>query len=166
MSQIEDLDDFTLANLEQRLGDFDGVERFGYVTAVTGTIVRAAVPGVRIGEICRIDRPGMADLSAEVVGFDRQDVLLMPLGRLEAIAIKAGVRPSGEDPWVPAGMAVRGRVLDAIGRPIDGKGPLVDPLRSPLIVPPPNPLLRKRIREPLSTGVKAIDAMLTLGRGQ
>jgi type III secretion protein N (ATPase) len=169
MSTIEDsLDDslLSLENLDQRLGEFEGVERHGYVTAVTGTIVRAAVPDVRIGEICRIERPGMGDLDAEVVGFDRQDVLLMPLGRLEAIAIKASVRPSGEDPWVPAGMAVRGRVLDALGRPIDGKGPLVNPLKSPMIVPPPNPLQRKRITDRLNMGVKAIDAMLTIGVGQ
>src|SRR5256885_12504424 len=108
MSTIEDSLDDSLLSLEQRLGAFEGVERFGYVTAVTGTIVRAAVPDVRIGEICHIHRPGMGDLDAEVVGFDRQDVLLMPLGRLEAIAIKAAVTPSGEDPWVPAGLAVSG----------------------------------------------------------
>ena len=166
MSMIDNSLDDSLMSLEERLGAFEGFERKGYVTAVTGTIIRAAVPDVRIGEICRIRRPGIGDLDAEVVGFDRQDVLLMPLGRLEAIAIKAEVTPSGEEPWVPAGMAVRGRVLDALGKPIDGKGPLVDPLKSPLIVPPPNPLARKRITEPLSTGVKAIDAMLSIGIGQ
>jgi FliI/YscN family ATPase len=169
MSTTEDsLDEspLFLGDLEARLGDFEGSQRTGYVTAVTGTVVRAAVPDVRIGEICHIHRKGLPDLDAEVVGFDRQDVLLMPLGRLEAISIKAAVTPSGQDPWAPAGQAVRGRVLDALGQPIDGKGPLVNPLKSPMTVPPPNPLLRKRITEPLSTGVKAIDAMLSIGRGQ
>src|SRR2546423_3802603 len=67
---------------------------------------------------------------------------------------------------VPAGETVRGRVLDAMGRPIDGKGPLRGTPRTPLMVEPPNPLLRRRITEPLSTGVRAIDSMLTVGVGQ
>src|SRR5437588_5873238 len=117
-----------LDRLEDRLVGFEGVERWGHVTAVTGTIIRAVVPDVRIGEICRVRRAGMEDLDAEVVGFDRQDVLLMPLGRLESVAAKAFVAPSGADPWVPAGAAVRGRLLDALGRPIDGKGPLIGAL--------------------------------------
>ncbi|HEY8668236.1 MAG TPA: FliI/YscN family ATPase, partial [Tepidisphaeraceae bacterium] len=155
-----------LPSLDEQLGSFEGVERSGYVTAVTGTVIRAIVPDVRIGEICRIERAGMPPLEAEVVGFDRQDVVLLPLGRLEAIAIKAFVAPSGAAPTVPAGPAVRGRVLDAMGQPIDGLGPINSAQRAPMVAPPPNPLHRVRITKPISTGVRAIDGLLTLGRGQ
>jgi len=155
-----------LGDLDEKLSGFDAVDRWGHVTAVTGIVVRAIVPDVRIGEICKIQRPGLEPLDAEVVGFDRQDVLLMPLGRLESIAPKALVTPAGTDPMVPAGETVRGRVLDAMGRPIDGKGPLRGTTRAPLMLEPPNPLLRRRITEPLSTGVRAIDSMLTVGVGQ
>jgi type III secretion protein N (ATPase) len=158
---------FSLDDLDDRLREFDGVERFGHVTAVTGTVIRAIVPDVRIGEICKIRRPGGEDLLAEVVGFDRQDVLLLPLGRLESIAAKAYVVPTGTEPCVPAGPGVRGRVLDALGHPIDNKGPLPTPtIKAPLITPPPNPLHRKRITQPLSTGVRALDGMLSIGLGQ
>jgi FliI/YscN family ATPase len=153
-------------SLDEALGTFEGVERRGYVTAVTGTVIRAAIPDVRIGEICRVERAAMKPLEAEVVGFDRQDVVLLPLGRLESIAIKAFVTPSGAAPTVPAGPAVRGRVLDALGNPIDGKGPINTPHKASMIAPPPNPLHRVRITKPLSTGVRAIDGLLTLGRGQ
>ncbi len=164
MSTTDDI--FSLSSLEDRLADFDGVERFGHVTAVTGTVIRAAVPDVRIGEICRIVRPDGVDLLTEVVGFDRQDVLLLPLGRLDSVANKSRVIPTGSDPTVPAGASVRGRVLDALGNPIDGKGPLAAGTRSPLMRIPPNPLLRARITKPLSTGVRAIDGMLSIGVGQ
>ena len=81
-------------SLDEALGTFEGVERRGYVTAVTGTVIRAAIPDVRIGEICRVERAGMKPLEAEVVGIDRQDVVLLPLGRLTTNASKAFVTPT------------------------------------------------------------------------
>lgn len=156
----------SMSELERRLARFDGLARVGRVTSVIGTVIRASVPDVRIGELCRVRRTGGDDLDCEVVGFDRRDVLLMPLGPIDSIEINAPVSPAGASPTVPAGPAVRGRVLDALGRPIDGGPPLAGAVRWPLISPPPNPLARTRIREPLPTGVRAIDAALTVGRGQ
>ncbi|MEZ0268068.1 MAG: EscN/YscN/HrcN family type III secretion system ATPase, partial [Phycisphaerae bacterium] len=161
MLSLADLD-----GLEDRLSRFDGVERFGHVTAVTGPVIRAAVPDVRMGEVCRIRRAHREDLLAEVVGFDRQDALMLPLGRLDDVAAKAKVIPTGAAATTAAGPGVRGRVLDALGEPVDGKGPIDGAIRMPLISPPPNPLQRARITQPLSTGVRAIDGMLSIGVGQ
>lgn len=144
----------------------DLIRRVGRVNSVVGTVVRAGVPGVRIGDLCRIKREGLDDLEAEVIGFDRQDVMLMPLGPLHSIAVRAEVEPAEGRPTVPCGPGVRGRVLDALGRPIDGKGRLTGIERAPIANAPPPPLERRPIREPLTTGVRALDAMLTVGRGQ
>jgi FliI/YscN family ATPase len=140
--------------------------RAGYVTGVTGTVIRAAVPDVKVGELCRIEMGPQQQLDAEVVGFDRQDVILIPLQPLTGVAIKAPITPGGGTMTVPCGEAVRGRVLDALGRPIDGLGSLKHAEQTPMIAPPPDPLTRLRIKDPISTGVRAIDSVLTIGKGQ
>ena len=152
--------------IEERLARFDGVARVGRVLAVTGTIIRAELPEVRIGEVCRVKRPGQSELDVEVVGFDRSGVILMALGTLEGVEAGAAVTPAGKVHSTACGPEVRGRVLDALGRPIDDKGSLGIEERAPLTALPPHPLKRQRIRTPLATGVRAIDACLTVGRGQ
>lgn len=152
--------------VHRRSSSVETVARWGRVTEVTGTILRARVPDVRIGEHCVIRLESAPDLTAEVVGFDSEGVLFMPLGKLDSVSPGAQVIPTGSDPTVSCGAGVRGRVLNALGQPIDGKGPVADDEQTPLIAPPPNPLMRSRIREHVSTGVRAIDAMLTVGRGQ
>jgi len=153
--------------IDQALGDQSHRKRgaqWGHVTAVTGPMVRAAVPDIRIGELCRIERPGQEPLDAEVIGFDHDGVLLMPLGRLDGVLVKTKVWSAGTQFMVPTGAQVRGRVLDALGRPID-KGPALT-ADWPLMAESPAPLDRTVIRESLSTGVKVIDATLTVGLGQ
>ncbi|MEM7203131.1 MAG: FliI/YscN family ATPase [Planctomycetota bacterium] len=152
--------DFDLSRIEPP------VHRQGQVTEIRGTVVRAAIPDVHLGEICRIERPDEPDLEAEVIGFDRQGVLLMPLGQLSSIRTQAVVKPGGGRPMVPCGEGVRGRVLDALGDPLDSVGPLRATEHTPLMSDPPNPLARDGITEPLPTGVRSIDALLTVGRGQ
>ncbi len=152
--------------IEERLARFDGVARVGRVIAVTGTVIRAELPEGRIGEICRVKRPGQVELDVEVVGFDREGVILMALGAMEGVEAGAAVMPAGRVLLTPCGPEVRGRVLDALGRPIDSKGSLGIEERGPLTAPPPPPLRRARIREPLVTGVRALDGCLTIGRGQ
>ncbi|MFQ5590778.1 MAG: FliI/YscN family ATPase [Phycisphaerae bacterium] len=144
----------------------DTVARWGRVTAVTGTILRARVPDVRMGEHCMIRRDSAPDLTAEVVGFDEQGVLLMPLGGLESVSSSSQVVPTGRTSMVPCGPSVKGRVLDALGRPIDGLGPVRSEEEAPMMATPPNPLKRRPITEPLSTGIRAIDSLLTIGMGQ
>lgn len=148
------------------LGPFQFNVRRGRVLEVRGLIVRSSLPDVRLGERCGIRRVGQLDLEAEVIGFDGDGALLMPFGRLEAVAAGAAVMPIDSDATVPCGAGVRGRVLDALGEPIDGRGPLVDSDRAPLVRAPPNPLRRRPNDEPFPTGVRAIDGFLTLARGQ
>jgi ATP synthase in type III secretion protein N len=93
-------------------------------------------------------------------------VLLVPLGTMDAMPEQARVEPAESAMTVPCGDRVRGRVLDALGRPIDNGPSLEGGERTPMMAPPPHPLNRQRIRDPLCTGVRAIDGLLTVGRGQ
>ena len=141
----------------------------GRITELIGLIVKATVPGVKMGELCLIELLSRGTvLRAEVVGFKGQDVLLMPLGELEGIAPGDYVVPTGDCLKVPVGDALLGRVLDGLGRPLDEdeKGPLVPSAEYPVHAPPPDPLKRARVTQPISLGVRAIDACLTCGEGQ
>jgi type III secretion protein N (ATPase) len=150
-----------------RLSSFDGLTREGRVTAVAGQVIRGAIPDARLGELCRIDRRGASHVLAEIVGFDRDEAVLMPLSDMADLAADATIRPVGTVTTFPAGDAVRGRVLDALGRPIDGRGPLAGAVKAvPLMSPPPHPMRRKLVDEPVPTGIRAIDGVLTIGRGQ
>lgn len=144
----------------------DGVVRVGRVVAVTGTVIRAELPDVRVGELVRIARKSGGDLDAEVIGFDKAGALLMALGRADAVEANARVTPAGAVLSVPCGPGVRGRVIDALGRPIDGRGDIAGAQRAALSAAPPHPLLRARMREALGTGIRAVDSCLTVARGQ
>lgn len=155
--------------IERALGTVDECPRFtafGRVTRVIGQVVETSSLPVAVGEVCRIapdDRPGIL---AQVAGFHERGVMLMPLGELEGIHPGATVVPLGRAFFAKAGEALIGRVLDGLGRPIDGGRPLGDMHRQPLTAEPPGPLERPRIHAPLTTGVRALDGLLTLGRGQ
>ena len=141
----------------------------GRVTELIGLIVKATVPGVKMGELCLIELSSRGTvLRAEVVGFKGQDGLLMPLGELDGIAPGDYVVPTGDCLKVKVGDALLGRILDGLGHPLDEaeKGPIVSPLEYPVHAPPPDPLRRERVNHPLSLGVRAIDACLTCGEGQ
>ncbi|HVS02000.1 MAG TPA: type III secretion system ATPase SctN [Thermoanaerobaculia bacterium] len=151
------------------LEDATTVEVRGRVTEVTGLLIRAKVPGVRIGELCYIraplrDRP----VRAEVVGFRDQQVYLMALGDVEGIGPDSEVSPTGSVMTVPVGEGLLGRVLDGLGEPIDRKGPITPQaaVGYPVYAPPPDPMQRKRILQPFQVGVRAIDGVLTFGEGQ
>ena len=127
-------------------------------------MVESTGPTARIGDLCRIDC-GAALVPAEVVGFRAGRTLLMPLGDLDGVAPGATVESSGACLRVPVGDALLGRALDALGRPMDGL-PLETDETYPILAAPPSPLERTMIAEPMATGVRAIDGMLTLGVGQ
>ena len=137
----------------------------GEVVRVVGTTVEAAGLSLRLGSICWIDLEGGGMVSAEVVGFRDGRLTLVPFGELGGVRPGSGVRLREEQFRVPVGPAVLGRVLDGFGRPIDGKGPLRAQHRV-LLGEAPHPLDRTRITGSLSTGVRAIDGLLTAGKGQ
>ncbi len=140
---------------------------FGRVVRVVGLVIEAVGLELGLGELCRITSTG-GDHSVlgEVVGFHERGILLMPLGELDGLHAGSSVEPLGRLSGAEVGPEMLGRVLDGLGRPIDGKGRLDAHERVPLSAEPPNPLERRLVDEPLETGVRAIDGMLTIGRGQ
>lgn len=141
----------------------------GKVTELTGLVVKAIVPNVRVGEVCLIESfYKKQPIKAEVVGFKDNTVLLMPLGELEGIGPGNDVIPTGNCLLIPVGDELLGRVIGGLGDPIDvdKKGPLHVTKYYPVMAPPPDPMTRKRVLKPISVGVKVIDSMLTVGEGQ
>jgi len=139
----------------------------GRVIELVGILVRASVPGVRVGEVCVIRSPHQArGLRAEVVGFKDREAILMPLGELRDVEMGAEVVPTGAALTVRVGEALLGRVLNGLGEPIDGKGPIETWQTYPVGASPPNPMRRQRVTRMLATGIRAIDGMLAVGEGQ
>lgn len=145
------------------------IEFKGKVTQVVGTIIKASVPGAKVGEVCTLRNPWENfELQAEVVGFSKDAALLTPLGGLMGISAATEVIPSGHVHMVPVGPALLGRVLDGLGNPLDldKHGPIKAETAYPVYAEPPDPLKRKVISTPLSLGVRALDSLLTCGEGQ
>lgn len=139
----------------------------GRVTQVVGTIIKAVVPGVKVGELCALKNPWEDfELIAEVVGFSKQAALLTPLGNIVGVSSATEVIPSGRTHSVPVGPNMLGRVLNGLGDPIDGLGPVDIETHYPVYALPPNPMTRKPIDRPMSLGVRVMDATLTCGEGQ
>jgi type III secretion protein N (ATPase) len=162
-------EDILLEDLGDALARLDTVNPLrvvGRVTEVTGLVVRATVPGIHVGELVWIDG-GSVRVQAEVVGFRGDEVVLMPLGAVTGIGPDALVSPTGHPLSVRVGQGLLGRVLDGLGQPIDGAGPVAGALIDwPVERAAPDPLTRRRIARPLALGVRAIDAFLTVGEGQ
>lgn len=142
--------------------------RLGRTRRVVGLVIEASgLEDVAVGELCRItSTTDESTLLAEVVGFHAEGVLLMPLGGLEGVHPGSMVEPVGRALTTGVGPGLLGRVLNGLGQPIDGLGDLTVSEYVPLEADPPNPLRRQPITAPISTGVRAIDGLLTLGRGQ
>ena len=141
----------------------------GRVVQVTGTIIRAVIPSVKIGEICLLRNPSEElSMIAEVVGFSHGSALLMPMGDMQGISSETEVVPTGQVHLVPVGNCLLGRVLDGMGDPIDTstRGPLHVTRYYPVLTGAPDPLRRRIIKHPLSLGVRALDGLLTCGEGQ
>src|SRR5918998_2434489 len=143
------------------------VEVRGRVTELVGLLIRAAVPGARVGELCLIRSPHRArELHAEVVGFRGGEVILMPLGDIQDVAMGAEVVSTGSSLKVKVGDKLLGRVLDGLGEPADGRGEIEDAQERAIEAHPPDPMRRRRVTRALMTGVRAIDGTLTVGEGQ
>jgi len=155
-----------LEGWRQQVLDTDPVRFEGTVVQVVGLVLESQGPPARLGEVCLVDAGQGPAIPTEVVGFREGRLLLMPLGPMEGVAPGARVRGTGRGLRVPVGPGLLGRIVDGLGQPIDGKGPLAATQWAPVDRTPPNPLERQRILEPMPTGVRALDAMLTVGYGQ
>ena len=138
----------------------------GYVVQVSGSTVESAGPVVGLGELCGIHVRNGRRILAEVVGFRRDHLILLPLEHIEGISPGDTVTARTTPRHIMLSEDVLGRVLNGLGEPIDGKGPLIGQDRQPLDVSSPPPLSREKITEPLPLGIRSVDGVLTCARGQ
>ncbi|WP_324650450.1 FliI/YscN family ATPase [Georgenia sp. H159] len=140
-------------------------QRVGVVRSVVGLTVEVTGLPVAVGDLVDIDA-GDRSISAEVVGLGREASRCMPLGPIDGLRIGAAVRSTGYPLMVGVGHGLLGRVVDGLGRPIDGKGPLGVNDAVPVTAAAPAALDRARVAEPLTLGVRVLDTLVTVGRGQ
>jgi len=157
--------------LGQRLAKYKSGESIthptvsGKLVRVVGLTLEAIGCSAAVGSLCRVEtNDGFID--AEVVGFSGERLFLMPSERLTGVLPGAKVIPQTQGQGIPVGMELLGRVLDGIGNPIDGKGDIITAQHSQYNNPRINPLSRKAIKDPLDVGIKAINSLLTVGKGQ
>src|SRR5574344_48420 len=145
----------------------DPILYVGHVSGVNGLEIESLGPRSVIGEMCSIRIPGQDEpLMAEVVGLDGTTVKLTAYGDTKGLEVGDEVVASGSVLRVPAGMSLLGRVIDATGKPCDGLGEIVPESYYPAIASPPDPMKRLPITKRITTGVRAIDSLLTVGKGQ
>jgi flagellum-specific ATP synthase len=145
----------------------DVSHRYGRLVAFNGLVIESNGPDAHLGELCELlTEDGREPVQAEVVGFKKDRILLMPYGNVHGISADSLVRATGRSLSIPVGNALLGRVVDAFSQPIDGKGAISLSENYPLYREPINPMAREEITEVLETGIRAIDTMLTLGVGQ
>lgn len=157
---------FAAANYIPIVESTASIKCTGKVSQILGLTIEGDGPAVNMGEYCLIKTKDGELLPSEVVGFKSGRVILMPLGEMTGISPGCEIIASGQQLRVEVGEGLLGRVLDGLGNPMDQKGPLLSGQFYPLNANPPNPLTRKRINAPLALGIKAIDGLLTCGRGQ
>jgi type III secretion protein N (ATPase) len=154
------------ARLHAAAGGVAPLRARGRVTRLVGLLLEADGADVRHGEAVEIETPGRAPVLAGAVGFREGRALLLPLGDPAGVGPESTVLPTGKPLSIRAGDGLLGRVLDGLGRPIDGR-PLPDGLEEWAVDRvPPAPLSRRRITMPLALGVRALDALTTIGEGQ
>ena len=161
--------DYLAVTLQNAVDGTRLVDIRGRVTEVQGMIIKAAVPGVKIGELCELSTPGENDNNyAEVVGFEGYDAVLTPLGDMLGISSNTEVIPTGRVHHVAVGPHLLGRVLDGMGRPLqqDPNEEIVPEAWYPVYANAPDPLTRQIIHKPLPLGLRVLDGMLTCGEGQ
>lgn len=139
----------------------------GKVKKVVGLVVEASGPGTTLGSVCQIfTDQGRKKVSAEVMGFRENSILLMPLGDIRGISPGCRVTAGKEKAHIPVGELLLGRVIDGLGNPIDGKGPIDVQDEYPIYAEPINPLMRSRINRQLDLGIRALNGLITVGCGQ
>jgi len=150
----------------QAITSSEPIQVYGKITEVIGLLIESSGPAASIGDVCLLEKNGVITGRAEVVGFRQDRTLLMPLGSIEGIHPGLNVIGTKKPLMIGIGHGLTGRVLDGLGNPLDNKGPVnVDKYRS-VFSAIPNPLMRQRISEPFQTGIRAIDSLITIGKGQ
>ena len=152
--------------INTRLDTINPASLDGKVAQVVGLVIEASLPDGNLGELTEIHTRSGNIIRAEIVGFRGEHVLLMPLDEIVGISPGCRVRRSPRPLEVAVGPQLLGRVLDGLGNPIDGKGPIRTEMRQPVYNVPPSPLTRARIKDNLITGIRSIDGLVTLGKGQ
>jgi flagellum-specific ATP synthase len=155
--------------LEPLIGRLDSIEplrRTGEITEMTGLLIKSSGPIAAVGEVCEIEAAGGRRIPVQVVGFRDGHVLSMPLDTTEGLLAGSTIVARTGESTVKVGSELLGRVLDGFGRPMDGRPPLQSFAHYPLHAPAPNPLERRHITERLVTGVRVIDGLLPIGKGQ
>ena len=156
-------------NLEKYYSIIDSVSPItesGKITKVVGFIAEAEGPACQLGGVCDIYLKGNAGkVKAEVVGFRENKILIMPFGEIRGIGPGSHVVAREQRAVIGVGDGFLGRVVDGLGNPIDGKGPVATKAVSPIYAKPLNPLQRKRISQPLDLGIRAVNGVLSVGCG-
>jgi FliI/YscN family ATPase len=148
------------------LAQLNPVRASGRVVNLVGLTIEVSGMSCQIGEVCEIKTSRDTSMYAEVIGFRGDHMLLMPLGQMDGIQPNSPVFPYARSLRAPVGDELLGRVIDGLGQPIDGKGPLCATSMVSTNRIAPHPLQRPPITNPLVTGVRVIDGMLTCGKGQ
>jgi type III secretion protein N (ATPase) len=154
------------ADLEQTFARVVPLAMRGRVSKAVGMVIEATGIQAHVGELCELVTPGEPPLLAEVVGFAHHGAILTPLGATTGLSALTEVVPTGRGLDCPVGAALLGRVLDALGAPLDGRALPAGLARQPVHQDPISPLARRLIDRPMPTGLRSIDGLLTLGIGQ
>jgi flagellum-specific ATP synthase len=155
-----------LSKYKEIIDEVEVIKFTGHVERIVGLTIESVGPAVKYGDLCRIKTGESQYLYTEVVGFNRNRVILMPIGDMKGVVPGAEVYAVGTSLMVPVGRELLGRVISGIGKPLDGKGEIFARTKYPVEGREINPLNRTVITEPLSVGVRAIDGLITVGRGQ
>jgi len=160
--------DINLQKLKNAITECNTIKLTGKVTQVVGLVIETRGPAVSVGELCYISSkfPNVPPIPAEVVGFREGFVMLMAIGEMQGVGPGCEVVAAQKTLKVKVGEELLGRVLDGLGNPMDGLGPILSTLEYPLQAPPPHPLKRPRINQSLYVGVRAVDGLITMGDGQ
>ncbi|MCR5080927.1 MAG: FliI/YscN family ATPase [Treponema sp.] len=160
---MESFFDKYITNVER----VEPIKYTGSVVAVKGLMIESTGPRSVIGEICTIEIPSLkTTVMAEVVGLEDKVVRMMAYGETKGIEVGSRVIASGHVLEVPVGPQLLGRVIDATGHPYDGRGDILPETYYPALASPPNPMERAPVNRRIKTGVRAIDSLLTVGKGQ
>jgi len=156
-----------ISKYNRRLNQIRTIEFCGKITRITGLVIEAAGINAPIGEICNVFyNDGFRVLPTEVVGFRGSRTLLMPLGSMEGLGPGSMVITTGTPLVVKVGEDLLGKIIDGLGRPLDGQPPIIPDDEYAISQEPPHPLYRPRITEQIITGIRSIDTFTSIGKGQ